>query len=61
VKEATDFGMRADDMGPIVLANDGSFAHTGVERIRIGAIGWVEHLGEKRIVRHDVSKILRRQ
>ncbi len=54
VEEAADFGMRADDIGPIVLANDGSFAHTGVERIRIGAIGRGEHLGEKSIVRHDV-------
>ena len=61
VKEAADFGMRADDIGPIVLASDGSFAHTGVERIGIGAIERVEDLGEKSFVRHDVSVILRRQ
>ena len=56
VKKAADFGMRADNIGSIVLANDGSFAQTGVERIGIG--GSVEHLREKGGIRHDMSVIL---
>ncbi len=46
MKEAADFGMRADNIGSIVLAHDRSFAQTGVERIGIGAVGPVEHLRE---------------